>query len=101
MAFLKTTTTAPTTTPKKKSRARAPLPAIQTGQIWQMQDANLRIDLIGKTLVHYKLFRGGVQRAPVSLTGKAALEKFLIANSAVLIEEDKSAKAVSKVSSSR
>ena len=75
MASLKTTTTAtaPATTPKKKSRARAPLPAIQTGQIWQMQDANLRIDLIGKTLVHYKLFRGGVQRAPVSLTGRAAL----------------------------
>ena len=52
-----------------------------------MEDANLRIDLIGKTLVHYKLFKGGVQRAPVSLTGKAALEKFLKANSAVLVEE--------------
>ena len=50
-----------------------------------MEDSNVRIGQIGKMLVHYKLYKGNVQRVPVSLTGKVALEKYLIENAAVLV----------------
>lgn len=69
-----------------KSAARPPLPPFATGQIWQMQNSRLQIGTIGKTLVHYKHFRGTTVRSPVSLTGRASLEKFLIENNAVLID---------------
>ena len=46
----------------------------------------MRIGLVGKTLVHYKHFKGEVKRSPISLSGKAVLEKFLKANKAILIE---------------
>lgn len=59
-------------------------PTLETGQIWEMADSNLRIGLIGKRLVHYKHYRGGCPRAAVSLTGKAALLEFLVKNKAVL-----------------
>lgn len=49
-----------------------------------MADSNLRIGLIGKTLVHYKHYRGSCPRASVSLTGKEALQEFLRKNKAVL-----------------
>ena len=51
-----------------------------------MEDSNVRIGLIGKTLVHYKHFKGTTLRAPVSLTPKRALEKFLIEKKAVLVQ---------------
>ena len=51
-----------------------------------MEDSNVRIGLIGKTLVHYKHFKGTTLRAPVSLTAKRALEKFLIEKKAVLVQ---------------
>ena len=69
-----------------KRKSRLPLPAFETGQIWQMEDSNVRIGLIGKTLVHYKHFKGTTLRAPVSLTPKRALEKFLIERKAVLVQ---------------
>ncbi len=51
-----------------------------------MEKSRVQIGMIGKTLVHYKHFRAGNVRSPVTLTGRAALEKFLIENSAVLVE---------------
>jgi hypothetical protein len=59
-------------------------PVLQTGQVWQMENSNLHIGLVGKTLVHYKHYRDDVQRAPVSLTRKVVLEKYLVENGAVL-----------------
>lgn len=50
-----------------------------------MENSNLHIGLIGKTLVHYKHYKGGFQRAPLSLAGKVVLEKYLIENEAVLV----------------
>ena len=44
----------------------------------------LRIGLIGKTLVHYKHYRGAAPRASVSLANKGVLEQFLIKHKAVL-----------------
>ncbi len=50
-----------------------------------MENSNVHIGLIGKTLVHYKHYKGDVQRAPVSLAGKLVLEKYLIEKEAVLV----------------
>lgn len=50
-----------------------------------MENSNLHIGLIGKTLVHYKHYKGGFQRAPLSLAGKVVLEKYLMENEAVLV----------------
>jgi hypothetical protein len=69
-----------------KSNRRPPLPPFATGQVWQMEKSRLQIGTIGKTLVHYKHYRGTTVRSPVSLTGRAALEKYLIENNAVLVE---------------
>ncbi len=66
---------------------RMPLQPFQSGQIWQMEGSRLRIGLVGKTLVHYKHFKGEVKRSPISLSGKAALERFLRVNKAILIQE--------------
>jgi hypothetical protein len=63
---------------------RDPLPPFQSGQVWQMEGSHLRIGLVGKTLVHYKHFKGQLKRSPVSLTGKVVLEKYLRQNKAVL-----------------
>jgi hypothetical protein len=68
-----------------KRKNRAPFPEFQTGQVWRLRDSDLHIGLIGKTLVHYKHYAGGLQRAPVSLTAKATLENYLIENDAVLV----------------
>ena len=51
-----------------------------------MGDSNLLISQIGKTLVHYKHYRGVAQRAPISLAVKGDLEKFLIKHEAVLVQ---------------
>ena len=58
---------------------------LASGQVWRMAASNLQIDLVGKTLVHYKLHKGTAKRAPVSLSGKKALERFLKQNKAVLV----------------
>jgi hypothetical protein len=61
------------------------LQPFQSGQIWQMEDSHLEIGLIGKTLVHYKHYKGVMKRSPVSLLNKEALAKFLLENQAVLV----------------
>ena len=68
-------------------KSRVPLQPFQSGQIWQMEDSNLQIGLVGKTLVHYKHYKGQTKRSPVSLSGKAVLEKFLKVNKAILVQE--------------
>ena len=40
---------------------------LATGQIWEMPNSSLRIGLIGKTLVHYKHYKGTCPRASLSL----------------------------------
>ena len=51
-----------------------------------MGDSSLEIRLIGKTLVHYKHYKGQMKRSPVSLLNKNALERFLQDNQAVLVQ---------------
>jgi len=69
--------------PTRKTDSPATL-TLETGQVWEMADSNLRIGLIGKTLIHYKHYRGNCPRASVSLTGKAALQEYLVKHKAVL-----------------
>jgi len=57
----------------------------ESGQIWQLEDSNLQIGLVGKTLVHYKHYKGNTKRAPISLAGKTVLEKYLREKKAVLV----------------
>jgi hypothetical protein len=61
------------------------LQPFQSGQVWQMEDSHLEIGLIGKTLVHYKHYKGVMKRSPVSLLNKEVLAKFLVENQAVLV----------------
>lgn len=61
--------------------------SLECGQVWKMNDSNLEIGLVGKTLVHYKHYRGKIKRVQVSLTSKRELGKFLLDNKAVLATE--------------
>jgi hypothetical protein len=51
-----------------------------------MEDANLQVEMIGKLLVHYKLFKGNAKRAPISLANIGVVEQYLRKNKAVLVE---------------
>ncbi len=70
-----------------KRSNRGSLKPLQNGQVWRLKDSSVEIQLVGKTLVHYKVFKGETKRAPASLSGKDALEKFLRAQKGVLVRE--------------
>lgn len=73
---------------KNKTRqSRVLLTPLQTGQVWQLADSHLRIGLVGRTLVHYKHYKGLAKASPVFLSSKGALEKFLEEHKAVLLQE--------------
>jgi hypothetical protein len=69
-----------------KQKSRIPLKPLQTGQVWQMEDSHLHVDLVGKHLVHYKLVKREAKRTPMSLSNIKAVEKYLKDNKAVLIQ---------------
>ena len=69
-----------------KQKSRVPLKPLQTGQVWQMEDSHLHVDLVGKHLVHYKLVKREAKRTPMSLSNIKAVEKYLKVNKAVLVE---------------
>ncbi|MBI3875829.1 MAG: hypothetical protein HY300_07705 [Verrucomicrobia bacterium] len=71
---------------KMMQKSHVPLQPFQTGQVWEWEGSNVKIGLVGKTLVHYKHFRGGLKRAAVSLANKRTLEKFLQDQNAVLVQ---------------
>lgn len=64
-----------------------PATQLQSGQIWQMEDSNLQIQLVGKRLVHYKHYKGETKRVSISLSGKEELEKYLRQNKGILVQE--------------
>ena len=70
---------------KKTRRTKVLLPPFQSGQIWQMGDANLEIGLVGKRLVHYKHYDASGKRPPTQLSGKGALERLLQKRLAILL----------------
>lgn len=74
---------------EKKSKVSRPIlkQPLVTGQLWRVADMNLRVGLIGKILVHYKLAKPNAVRIPNSVSGKTTVEEYLKKNKAVLIEE--------------
>ena len=69
----------------KKNRVE--LKPFQAGQIWAVADVTLRIDLVGRTLVHYKRYKGKAKGVPTSFSSKGDLEKYLQVNKAILVQE--------------
>jgi hypothetical protein len=69
-----------------KLTRRNRLKPLQTGQVWQMEESNLQVELVGKLLVHYKLIKSQAKKTPTSISGKGAVEKYLEKNKAVLIQ---------------
>ena len=66
---------------QKPRAAAAPL---ATGQVWRMENSDLRVELVGTHLVHYKLIKRDAKRTPMSLSNKKSVEKYLKVNKAVL-----------------
>jgi hypothetical protein len=64
-----------------------PLLPFQAGHVWQMADTIVPIDMVGKTLVHYKHYRGKSKGVPTSLASKPELEKYLTKNKAILAKQ--------------
>ncbi len=75
---------------KNGSASAAPgatLKPFQAGQIWQVDDFTLRISLVGKTLVHFKRYKGQAKASQISLSSKPQLEQYLISRKATLVKE--------------
>jgi len=73
---------------KSKPSPRSPKLVLETGQLWRVADLNLRVGMIGKILVHYKLAKPNAVRIPNSVSGKTTLEKYIKKNKGVLIKEE-------------
>ena len=70
----------------KKLPARRPrLQPLAAGQIWRMAEADLRVGMVGKLLVHYKIGKPNAVRVSNSCNGIKTVEKFLKTNKAVLV----------------
>jgi hypothetical protein len=74
---------------KSASKSRPPLQPLEAGQVWRMAELNLQVGLVGKLLVHYKLAAPNAVRVSNSVGGRAAVEKYLKANKAILVKTDK------------
>ena len=72
---------------KIKPLRRIPRQRLEAGQLWRMAELNLRVGLVGKLLVHYKLAKPDAVRSSNSCSSKATVEKYLKKNKAVLVQE--------------
>jgi hypothetical protein len=70
---------------KIKLTGRVRQKPLEAGQLWRMADANLRVGMVGKLLVHYKLGKPDAIRVANSCNGIKTIEKYLKANKAVLV----------------
>ena len=66
--------------------ARVPMKDLASGQVWLVGDAHLKVEMIGKLLVHYKLAKPTAVRTPTSIAGISTLLKFMKKSKAVLIQ---------------
>jgi len=72
---------------KTKAAPRARMEPLESGQVWHMPELRMKVDLVGKLLVHYKLAKHNAVRVPNSIGSIATIEKFLKKNKAVLVKE--------------
>jgi hypothetical protein len=70
---------------KKTSARRPALPPLADGQLWRMPEANLRVTMVGKQLVHYKLGKPNAIRTSNSVNSVKTITKYLKAHKAVLV----------------
>jgi len=69
---------------KTKPASRMVQPPLETGQVWCMPEANLRVGLVGRLLVHYKLGKPNAVRTPSSCNSIKTIQAYLKAKKAVL-----------------
>jgi hypothetical protein len=67
----------------RRSTVRKPLEA---GQLWRLGEAELKIEMVGKLLVHYRLALPKAVRVAISVSSITSLEKYMKANKAVLVK---------------
>jgi hypothetical protein len=70
---------------KTKLSRRVRQQPLEAGQLWRMAEANLRVGMVGKLLVHYKLGKPNAVRVANSCNGIKTIEKYLKVNKAVLV----------------
>lgn len=70
---------------KKILTRRPPLPPLADGQVWRMAETILRVTMVGKMLVHYKLGKPNAIRVSNSVNSITTIEKYLKTNKAVLV----------------
>jgi len=63
---------------------RPPL-QLAKGQVWRMAEGILRVTLVGKLLVHYKLGKPDAVRVSDSINSITNIEKYLKTHKAVLV----------------
>ncbi len=69
----------------KKTLPRRPPLRLADGQVWRMAETMLRVTMVGKLLVHYKLGKTDAIRISNSVNSIATIEKYLKAHKAVLV----------------
>ncbi|MFM2082327.1 MAG: hypothetical protein RL380_1018 [Verrucomicrobiota bacterium] len=74
-------------TPAVKSVAapRVKPAALVDGQLWRLGDEQLKVEMVGKILVHYKLAKPTAIRTPTAIASIATLQKFMKKHKAVLL----------------
>ena len=70
---------------KTKPVRRVRMTPLADGQVWRMADLNLKVESVGKLLVHYKLAKPGAVRMPNLVNSIATIQKYLKKNKAVLV----------------
>jgi len=69
---------------KTKPARRARLRPLADGQVWRMAELNLKVESVGKLLVHYKLAKPNAIRMPNLVNSIGTIQKYLKKNKAVL-----------------
>jgi hypothetical protein len=69
------------TKPVRRARKRP----LADGQVWRMAELNLKVESVGKLLVHYKLAKPNAIRMPNLVNSIETIQKYLKKNKAVLV----------------
>jgi hypothetical protein len=71
---------------KTKPVRRARMEPLADGQVWRMAELNLKVESVGKLLVHYKLAKPNAIRMPNLVNSIVTIQKYLKKNKAVLVQ---------------